>query len=201
MPYHIYISDDPFNQRLDITIPLKGDHPTLGLKLTQCEYRQRPRLTDMALSTPASRIPKWRSQLRNAYLVEFNHHPIYTIEDAIQQICTAREQKIIQAQCKFAVDNSYGVHPHTGVPQLYFDQLNTIAKHIQEIQNETKSTTTINQLTSEPSSTPSDAPENTPTNTPTATPNKAPMGQFFKLSELQKRDECQCPTHALDIRP
>ncbi len=38
LPYHIYISDDPFDQCLDITIPIKGDHPTLGLKLIQCKH-------------------------------------------------------------------------------------------------------------------------------------------------------------------
>jgi hypothetical protein len=58
LPYHIYISDDPFDSKIDITIPIKGDHPTLGMQLTQCAHRHHPCLTDMAISTPASRIPK-----------------------------------------------------------------------------------------------------------------------------------------------
>jgi dUTP pyrophosphatase len=95
LPYHIYISNDPFDLKIDITILVKGDHPTLGMQLTQCDYRQCPHLMGMALSTPASRIPKWRSQLRNAYLVEFNHQPIHTMEDAIQQITNAKEQKLL----------------------------------------------------------------------------------------------------------
>jgi len=69
MPYDIYLSQDPFDQRLQLEIALKGDHPTVGLMMTQCPQRQRLRLQDMTLSTPGSRIPRWRSTLRNAYLI------------------------------------------------------------------------------------------------------------------------------------
>lgn len=33
----------------------------------------------------------------------------------------------------FATGKNYGIHPQQGIPQLYFDQMNIIAKHLQEI--------------------------------------------------------------------
>ncbi len=194
LPYHIYISDDPFDTCMDITVPIKGNHPTLGMKFAQCEYRQRPRLVNMALSTSASRIPKWRSQLRNAYLVEYNHQPIQAIMDAVLQISKAREQCIIQASCKFSVDKHYGVHPQTGVPQIYFNQLNIIAQHLEEIRTESNTTRDkptlprINHIT--PTKTPNNAPVSTTANT------VEPMGRFFKQSQLQKRDDWHLWQHS-----
>jgi dUTP pyrophosphatase len=59
MPYDIFCSQYPFDQLLDIDIIVKCDHETLGMQFKQCPQRHRLQLQDMALSTPASRIPKW----------------------------------------------------------------------------------------------------------------------------------------------
>lgn len=63
MPYNIFCSQDPFNQLLNIEIIVKGDHETLGMQFKQCPQCQRLQLQDMALSTPASHIPKCHSTL------------------------------------------------------------------------------------------------------------------------------------------
>jgi dUTP pyrophosphatase len=91
LPYDIYLSNDPFDHTIPIEIPIKGDHPTLGLTLIDCPHRQRPRLTDMVLSTPGSRIPKWRSILRNAYITEFDGQTISTTDDLKSVIAQARQ--------------------------------------------------------------------------------------------------------------
>jgi len=57
-PYDIYLSLDPFDNVQHIDIPVKGDHPTLGLNLTPCVYRNRLRLIDMFAGTPGSCLPK-----------------------------------------------------------------------------------------------------------------------------------------------
>jgi hypothetical protein len=49
-------------------------------------------------------------------------------------IQAARDKKKFKIQATFATDRSYGIHPYQGVPQIYFDQLNIIAHHLQEIQ-------------------------------------------------------------------
>jgi len=136
LPYHITMSADPFDDTQEITIPIKGDHPTLGMQFHACPYRHRLQLTNMALSTPGSRIPKWRSVLRKAHLIEFNHQSIHTIEELEAAVAQARKSGVIKATCLFATDRSHGIHPQHGVPQLYFDQLNTIAKHLQDAERE-----------------------------------------------------------------
>jgi dUTP pyrophosphatase len=39
-PYEIYFSHDPFNNTLEVEVPIKGDHPTLGILTEYCDYRQ-----------------------------------------------------------------------------------------------------------------------------------------------------------------
>jgi len=132
LPFNIYLSQDPFDQLLPIDLPIKGDNETLGLKIVMCPYRHRLRLVEMALSTPASRIPRWRSTLQNAYLISVQGTPIFDEDTVIQLISTARQQGQFKLSLVFSTDNSYGVHPQEGIQQLYFDQLNVIAQHLQQ---------------------------------------------------------------------
>jgi dUTP pyrophosphatase len=76
MPYDIYLSQDPFDKTLEVEIQVKGDHPSLGMQCIMCPHRNRLQIQDMAISTPASRIPKWRSTIRNTYLLKWmqNRH-------------------------------------------------------------------------------------------------------------------------------
>jgi dUTP pyrophosphatase len=177
MPYDIYLSQDPFDQRLEVEIAVKGDHPTLGLMMTQCPQRQQLHLQDMTLSTPGSRIPKWQSTLRNAHLINIEGTPVYTDHDLLMAIQAARDKKKFKIQSTFATDRSYSIHPYQGVPQIYFDQLNIIAHHLQEIQRET------NQASIKEATESSKRPE------PEPPPNTEPIAQSFKLSQLKKRPD------------
>mmetsp|Transcript_29198 Transcript_29198/g.41777 ORF Transcript_29198/g.41777 Transcript_29198/m.41777 type:complete len:656 (+) Transcript_29198:922-2889(+) len=60
-PYDIFFSHDPIDNTMEIEVAVRGDHPTLGILSQYCPYRQRLQIKDMALSTPGSRIKKWRS--------------------------------------------------------------------------------------------------------------------------------------------
>jgi hypothetical protein len=62
-----------------------------------------------------------------------NGTDIHTQDDLHATIQTARKNGCIKLKGLFATDKSYGIHPQEGIPQLYFDQLNVIAKHLQEI--------------------------------------------------------------------
>jgi hypothetical protein len=90
MPFVLFLSQDPFDKLLPVDIPVKGDHPTLGLKVKICPCRNRIRLIDMVVSTPASRTPRWCSTLRNAYVIIIQGTPVYTEEQMIQQITQAK---------------------------------------------------------------------------------------------------------------
>jgi dUTP pyrophosphatase len=62
-PFDIYFCTDPFDSTVEIDVPIKGDHPTLGIITEYCDARQRLQVMDMALSTPGSRLKGWRTVL------------------------------------------------------------------------------------------------------------------------------------------
>ncbi len=43
---------------------------------------------------------------------------------------------MLKAKIVVATDKSYSVHPMDGIMHIYFDQMNVIAKHLEEIANE-----------------------------------------------------------------
>lgn len=177
MPFNIYLSQDPFDKLLPIDITVKGDHPTLGLKVEMCNYRHRLRLADMVISTPASRVPRWRSTLRNAYILTIQDQPIYNTGHIEEAVATARRQGLMKLQVVFSTDQSYGIHPMEGIPQLYFDQLNVIAQHLQQqptikLTNAIPNANTIPPTTQEQSQNPD--------------PDR---GKFFKLKDLKQRPD------------
>jgi dUTP pyrophosphatase len=69
-PYDIYFCTDPFDSMVTIDVPKKDDHPTLGLITEYCDARQRLQVTDMALSTPGSRLKSWRTVIRRSYILK-----------------------------------------------------------------------------------------------------------------------------------
>jgi deoxyuridine 5'-triphosphate nucleotidohydrolase len=137
MPYNIYLSTDPFDDVIPIAIKDFGSHTTMGMVLENCPVRNRPKLVDILHSNPASRIKRWRSTIKNSYITQIDEHPIDTIDDVIQAIQTCRQQALAEITIEFAVDiKPSGIHPTEGIPMLFSDQLNVIAKYITEIKEQ-----------------------------------------------------------------
>jgi uncharacterized protein YukJ len=61
--------------------------------------------------------------------------------DLEQAIYQARQQHMIKAKMVIATDKTYGVHPHEGIMQIHFDQLNVIAKHLDAVKNDSQQDT------------------------------------------------------------
>jgi hypothetical protein len=80
----IYVSPDPFGSAFEEDINLcKFDfntHRTAGL----CFFEKDNRiyLASMAPSTPGARVPRWRTRLRGAWLININGTPVSLISDA-----------------------------------------------------------------------------------------------------------------------
>jgi hypothetical protein len=91
-PYNIWMSQNPFDNELNIQIDIRGDHPTLGMHLKLCRDRSRLQFHDMTVSTPGARIPKWRSTLKCAYLKSINGKDVWTQEDSVQAILQGQER-------------------------------------------------------------------------------------------------------------
>ena len=67
-PYNISLSSKPFDNYTYRTIQVKDDHPLIGINLRTCTTRNIPQIIDCAKSTPATRIPRWRTELTNGYI-------------------------------------------------------------------------------------------------------------------------------------
>jgi hypothetical protein len=63
MPYNIYLSTDPFDDVIPITVTDFGTHATMGMVLEWCSARNHPKLINILPSNPASRIKRWRSTI------------------------------------------------------------------------------------------------------------------------------------------
>lgn len=142
-PYNIWLSNDPFHNRLTIMVDVKGQHPTLGMQFTKTTTGHRLQLTNILPSTPAAKIPKWRSTLRWSYILEIDGTPINNIEDVEKAIANARTEQRFKTQCIFATEQRYGTHPVEGSLNLYFDQMNAFSKHTYEADKEYNATKPI----------------------------------------------------------
>ena len=135
-PYSIWLSDDPYDNRLTVQIDVRGDHPTLGLLTQVCKQRNALQLKDIAKSTPSARIHNWRSTLRFAYILEAQGNKVNNLTDLAEAIAKARADKAFKIQITFGTERKYGINPFDGNLQLYFDQMNSFAKHIYESEKE-----------------------------------------------------------------
>ena len=70
---------------LEISVEVKGRHPTLGLIFSQDQH-DTTILQKCNPGTPAARIPKWRQHLRNAKCRKINETDINTYSDIKQEI-------------------------------------------------------------------------------------------------------------------
>ena len=113
---------------IDIILPSKHPHPTLGLKLDK-----NLKLISCAPSTPAAKIKGWRNSIQNTTLHAVNGHTVSTLEEVTKMIDRRMSANTFQFKTTFQPT----VHPETGVTQITFDQFISIAKHHQAIRDDT----------------------------------------------------------------
>jgi dUTP pyrophosphatase len=130
--YHF--DNNPFDNVIEIQIENKGEHPTRGLDLTINEKMERLQILACNKGTPAGKIEKWRSTIKNGFLLSVNETPVYNVTDVKRCITATDKDQAI----KFHIGtlDKQAMHPQTGVPQLYFDQLNHIGKHLFELRHD-----------------------------------------------------------------
>ena len=133
----------------------------------------------MALSTPGSRLPKWRSTLQSAYILKVQEFPILNAEDMQHTVRQLRLRKIIKA-------------PIEGVMQIYFDEMNFIAKHLEAIAAERNVEVTTNDATVRLGHEPvlgehvSPLPPGEP---PPPAPNITDVAQAFTKTQIMHRND------------
>ena len=133
-PYHISLGTDPFDDVIEIEISTRGKHPTLGMHLNDNRnLGERMQLLDIASSSPAARIPRWRSTLRSSPPLSIDNSPVSTQQDLEAAIRTARQQDLPHVKIKFGLMQKTAMNPQDGVPIVFHDQLNIIAQHLTDI--------------------------------------------------------------------
>ena len=81
-PYQITLCNDPFDSNIEIVVPRKGDHPTLGLQLkNDKDIGKRLQLKECLKYNLSTRIPQWLSTLRGEFLVKVNNIKVQNNED------------------------------------------------------------------------------------------------------------------------
>ena len=85
LPKTVHLSTDIYDNILIRKVKNKGKHPTRGLILKICPKQNLPIIKECENSTPAAKLPKWRSTMRGAYIIEINNERIRTIKDAISK--------------------------------------------------------------------------------------------------------------------
>jgi hypothetical protein len=126
----VTFSTDPFGQSFPETIIVSGIHPTLSLVLHYDVDRHRCQLIKMDLGTPSHRLPQWKSRLRYAYILSVDTMSVRTIADiglVISEARAAGRQSIVVV---FTKDDAPNCLSAVGLPQLYFDQLRIMRRHI-----------------------------------------------------------------------
>ena len=126
-PIEFSLTSNPHGPSFELDLRIKGTDPTLGLELIQDKDTERILLKSCRPSTPAARIPRWRSTLRNSILVEINGTIIDTLTAATQAISQARAQNKSSISIILIPPEHINLRPDNHVPQIHFDQLNVMA--------------------------------------------------------------------------
>jgi len=139
---NIVLSDNPYGPTLEVQCKIKGNDPTLGLELNSTSKTDTLTLIHCKKGTPAARIPRWRSQLRNAVLMEVNGERVKSIQDVLRTIAHLKlkmessKRKRKDVTLLFRTVEKVSVHPQRGIPQMYYDQLNIVAQHQLELEEQ-----------------------------------------------------------------
>jgi hypothetical protein len=124
----VTFSTYPFGSSFQDTIFVSSIHPTLGLNLHYDVDRHRCQLVTMDPGTPLRRLSQWKSRIRSVYILYIDTLSAHTIADVrlvISEARSAYRQSIIVA---FAKNDAPNYISAVGLPQLYFNQLTSIAQ-------------------------------------------------------------------------
>ena len=111
MPYNIMLSDLPLDNQTFCTVSITGTNPTLGFDLRTCKHFGLAQVHDCLKSTPAARLPRWRSELHNAYVTSVDGKPVATISQFQEHIEIARAANVTEVEIGFATITKASMHP------------------------------------------------------------------------------------------
>jgi dUTP pyrophosphatase len=134
-PFDLHLSHDPYDNHTSrkVTIRPTDTDDYYGLNIVTCDIRNIPKLVDCKAGTSSIRIPRWRSELRDAYIIHINGTIIHNMTDIQSCFAKIRNTKQNEFSIGFSTISKQAMHPQLGVPQLYHDQMNIIGEHLWDI--------------------------------------------------------------------
>ena len=136
-PEDFCLSTNPFGPSTTVSLLSKGNHATLGLNLVTHLENKRITLKSCAPSTPAVRIPRWRSTLRDALLIALGGIPVEHIKDVHNTVSSGIKSTSKTLEFTFVPTEHVNIRPDDNVPQIHFDQMNVMAHQHQAARNDT----------------------------------------------------------------
>ena len=130
LPFDIDLTNSPFDSFTDRKIRIAGTDDLLGFDMADCSKFGYPKLLHCRKSTPSARILRWKSELRNNFITHLNRIPVATVNDIREHIAKARSANEEEITVTFALLQPTSTHAETGLPQLFYDQMNVIGQHL-----------------------------------------------------------------------
>jgi hypothetical protein len=122
----VYLSPDAYHNGFDIDVDLKYakylTHPSWGLKF--CHINGRLVLEHIEKGTIGSKIPRWRSTLKGAWLQRIGDHDIHSLEDVHQAVAQIDQSRVKSCILTFSHPKIQHGLTNDGIPQINIDQLN-----------------------------------------------------------------------------
>ena len=134
---HIELCDNASGPTIEVQLNIKGTHKTLGLIVDDETKINTATLIHCKRGTPSARIKRWRSTLKNAQVYKIDDDFIFNQRDIENAITKAKTKELKTITISFITSTPIPINPSSGVPSLYYDQMQNITKILQTMQSPT----------------------------------------------------------------
>jgi hypothetical protein len=129
---NIDISHNPFSDIQKAEMEIRGNYKTKGLILENCQQRQSTVIIKTCKQgTPATRIRNLRKRLKNSQLLSIDGVTVDDVKTAEKILQNAKPKTTVVLE--IGLSEKLPMHDDHGILMMYFDQLNTIATHLEHI--------------------------------------------------------------------
>lgn len=128
----------PFTELITVSLKVCCDHVTLGFVLGVCSARSRVFIVDILPNSSAGKIRDWRRKYKGGYIVEMDHKPVFTQDDATRILGVIRREAHTKTDPTFTLVIAPD-HPPLkakvtdGIPRLQMDQFRTAISALYEL--------------------------------------------------------------------
>ena len=117
----------------DITLPVRGKHITQGFVFEQCpNFPERIIVKAIQPGAAARRVKNWIKRIKYCHILQINGLDISSVNQATN-IFQNMTSKTKHYTIRVSQDQRQSIHQDHGLPMLYFDQLATISRHLNNI--------------------------------------------------------------------